>query len=530
MSEIDSLRAKVAALEAENARLREGPFVPSTNSVVKAPPPVQPLFDKSAETIGSLFRQIDIDPSRGTLELGGERYVLLRGSALSIDFLDTLVQLYAERGEREALAIARSFLFDIAHTIGIHDARTIHEKLGSRDPLEKLAGGPVHFAYTGWAYVDIKESSNPVPDDTYSLVYDHPWSFEAGSFLRAGRTSEGPACIMNAGYSSGWCEASFGLELTAVEVTCRAAGHDTCSFVMAPPNKINQRVREHFGIDLEARKGSGFFIPTYFERKRAEEEVRNTLERLQSAQAELLRRERLATVGLLVSGVAHEVNTPLGVAVTAAGIIDEEIKKLHERFAQGKLSKRDFEAFFDRAGQASRLAGTNLGRAAEQIAKFKRVSVDHATQDRRRLNLEAHVRETMESLAPVARKAQLEVTVTSAGSLDCVTHPGAISQLLTNFLTNTALHAGAKNVHVEIAREDDGRVRLRYSDDGRGMADDVKAKAFEPFFTTHRHEGTGLGLHIVSSVVNDVLKGKLALETAPGKGVRFDVVFPISDA
>src|SRR5690606_26670921 len=114
-----------------------------------------------------------------------------------------------------------------------------------------LSHGPVHFAYTGWALVDIKPSSTPVPSDDYCLVYDHPYSFEAASWLRAGRHSEGPVCIMNAGYSSGWCESSFGLELTAIEVSCKARGDATCSFVMAPPHRIAARVREHFGIDLD---------------------------------------------------------------------------------------------------------------------------------------------------------------------------------------------------------------------------------------------------------------------------------------
>src|SRR5690606_29478773 len=114
-------------------------------------------------------------------------------------------------------------------------------------------------------------------------------------------------CIMNAGYSSGWCESSFGLELTAIEVSCKARGDATCSFVMAPPHRIAARVREHFGIDLDTLDASGFDIPTYFERKRVEEDLRTSLRKVQEAQDELVRKERLATVGLLVAGVAHEV-------------------------------------------------------------------------------------------------------------------------------------------------------------------------------------------------------------------------------
>lgn len=132
------MRARIEALERENERLRGGVFEPSSMKVVTVPQAVQPLF-----------RRIDIDPARAMIAIGEERYLLIRASAFAIDFLDTLVELYADRGEREALAIARSFLFDIAHIIGLHDARAIHEKLGSQDPMAKLTGGPIHFAYTG---------------------------------------------------------------------------------------------------------------------------------------------------------------------------------------------------------------------------------------------------------------------------------------------------------------------------------------------------------------------------------------------
>ncbi|HVJ88222.1 MAG TPA: ATP-binding protein, partial [Labilithrix sp.] len=497
---------------------------------------MQSLFDEVAATMGDLFRRIEIDPARGRIAIDDERYVLVRASAFSIDFLDTLVQLYADRGEREALAIARGFLFDIAHTIGIHDARQMHEKLGSREALEKLSGGPVHFAYTGWATVDIKPASRPVPDESFLLIYEHPYSFEAASFIKAGRHSDGPVCIMNAGYSSGWCEASFGLELTAVEVKCRARGDGECLFVMAAPNKVSTAALQHFSVDLDRYRRRGFDVPTYFERKRAEEEVRLSLQKLKEAQDELVRKERLATVGLLVSGVAHEVNTPLGVAVTAAGIIDEELSQLRTKFDSGELTKGDLRAFVDRAGQATQMVEANLARAAAQITKFKRVSIDNATQERRRVELGSYVRETLDSLKPVARNAALDIAVVTDGDLDCVTHPGAVAQIVTNFVTNTALHGREAEappsrrivVGIHIARLADGKICLSYSDNGRGMTEEVKSQAFQPFFTTRRDAGgSGLGLHIVSSLATDVLRGRLELESTPGKGTTFRLTFAV---
>lgn len=506
-------------------------FEPS-GPTVATPPEVAPLFRRAEESIRELFRQVEIDPGRARISIGDERYLLIRASAFAIDFLDTLVQLYADRGEREAQVIARGFLFDIAHTIGVHDARVIHDQLGSKDPIEKLSAGPVRFAYAGWASVDIKGSSRPVPDDDFCLVYDHTYSFEAHAFMKAGRKSEGPVCIMSAGYSSGWCKASFGIDLTAVEVTCKARGDATCSFVMAPPHKVAERLMEHFGVTHDALDAKGFGIPTYFERKHAEEEVRRSLAQLKETQDELIRKERLATVGLLVSGVAHEVNTPLGVAVTASGVLNEELAGLARKFERNELTKGDLRAFFDRAGQADTMVRTNLERAAHEITKFKRVSVDHTTEDKRLIDVGEYVRLTIESLRPLVRKASLVIDLQTSGDLECVTFPGAIAQIMTNFVNNTVIHATRADgepveVDIGVSRQPDGTMTLAYADRGAGMLPSVRAKAFQPFFTTQRVGGTGLGLHIVHSLVADVLHGKITLDSSPEHGTRLVITFPV---
>jgi signal transduction histidine kinase/predicted hydrocarbon binding protein len=526
-----AMSARVGELERENARLRRGIFEPSLPHVVSAPANLQPLFDQAELRMRELFSRIEIDPARALIGIDDERYVLVRASAFSIDLLDTLVQLYADRGEREALAIARGFLFDIAHTIGLHDARRIHDKLGGGDAVEKLTGGPIHFAYTGWSFVSIKEESELVPDENFCLIYEHPYSFEAASFLHEGRTSQWPVCIMGAGYSSGWCEASFGVELTALEVHCRACGDESCTFVMAPPEKVALHARRHFGVDRERYAQKGCDVPTYFERKRAEEEVRRSLVQLKEAQDELVRKERLATVGLLVSGVAHEVNTPLGVAVTASSVIREELHALRAKFESNALNKRDLRKFIERAGAAEELVNANLARAAEQITKFKRVSLDHVSEEQRAVALDVYVAELIESLAPIIGKGPLAVQLVSRGELQRVTHPGAIAQILTNFLTNSALHAKREDgraITVQIALHGAAdQVLLTYQDDGRGMDASTQKRAFEPFFTTSRGSGgTGLGLHIVHSLVCDVLRGRIELSSKPGEGVLYRVTFP----
>src|SRR5262249_54832443 len=138
-----------------------------------------------------------------------------------------------------------NILFDLAHAIGKSDAQKFHAKMGLSDPIAKLSAGPVHFAHAGWAFVDIDPASAPAPNDEFFLVYDHPYSFESDAWVRAGKSRKSPVCIMNAGYSSGWCEASFGIVLVATEIECRACGDARCRFLMAPPNRIEERLEAH---------------------------------------------------------------------------------------------------------------------------------------------------------------------------------------------------------------------------------------------------------------------------------------------
>lgn len=535
----DEADPRIAQLEAEVSRLRErlaraerGRFFGAAEATGFEPPPgFADTFAEASLRVARFFSEGDVDPSEAKLRFGGERYVLVRASALSIDFLDTISQLYADRGPKEAAAIGRSFLFDVAHTIGRNDAKRFHEIMNVTDPIARLSDGPFHFAYTGWGVVRVDPRSHPVPTDDYCLVYDHPSSFEASSHLEAGRASDAPVCILGAAYSSGWCEQSFGIELTSVEVECRAKGDPTCRFVMAPPGRVHERLAEHFGVAVPSRADGKLDVPTYFERKRIEEELHQSLERLGRAQAELVERERLATVGLLVSGVAHDINTPLGVAVTAASVVHGGLEELRDGLAAGKLGRARVAELLHAMTEADAMVRRNLERAADLVLDFKRVSVDHTTEEARTLDLVAHVGRTLASLAPIAKRGGLAVEVRGA-SAKGRTHPGAIAQILTNFLTNTAEHGKVEGreiaVRVDVS-ERDGRFTLVYADDGRGMTKDVAAKMFQPFFTTRRGlGGTGLGLHVVATLVRDVLRGTLDVATAEGAGARFTIVFPFA--
>jgi PAS domain S-box-containing protein len=244
---------------------------------VNVPESFEPLFLKAQEYVSKYFQERSENPEKGTIEIFGQRYILVRGASLSVDLFELMKERYNDAGEQEAVDIARSFLFDIAHTIGRMDARSFHKKMNLHDPIEKLSAGPIHFSHTGWAFVDISPESKPSSDENYFLLYDHPFSFESDAWLQAGKQATFPVCVMNAGYSSGWCEESFGIPLVATEITCKARGDDACRFIMAHPSKIEQYVQEYLKKEPAiAQKVSHYQIPDLSKAKQVEEELRAT--------------------------------------------------------------------------------------------------------------------------------------------------------------------------------------------------------------------------------------------------------------
>ena len=243
---------------------------------VKVPPDMDEPFVRAEELVESYFARKREVPERGHIEIAENRYVLVRAQALSVEFYDAMTALYQGQ-QAQAFAVGKNLLFHIAHSIGIADARAFHRQLGLEDPLAKLSAGPVHFAHAGWAFVDILAESNPIPSEEFVLVYDHPFSFESDSWQRAGRTAPGTACYMNAGYSSGWCEESFGIPLVATEILCTARGDRCCRFVMGHPDRIEEQVARYLEAHPDtAADVQGYEIPGEFEQRSLEQRLRRS--------------------------------------------------------------------------------------------------------------------------------------------------------------------------------------------------------------------------------------------------------------
>jgi len=266
------------------------------------------------------------------------------------------------------------------------------------------------------------------------------------------------------------------------------------------------------------------------ERKEAEYRLKTTLNELQQTQSSLVQAEKMASLGGLVAGVAHEINTPIGIGVTAVSHLKERADHVAKLFAKGELRKSDFADFVDASTASTGIIQANLNRASDLIKSFKQVAVDQTSDEKRQINLLGYVDEVLESLKPNLRRTKHEITVKGDRDIMIDTHPGALSQIITNLVMNSVIHAYGEDEagHIEISAEKNGKsLSLTYSDDGKGMDEDVCCNIFEPFFTTKRGSGgSGLGMHILFNQVTQTLGGNIELHSTPGRGTAFDITIP----
>jgi PAS domain S-box-containing protein len=329
------------------------------------------------------------------------------------------------------------------------------------------------------------------------------------------------------------------------------------AFFQAPATRAMGAGRELHGLTRDGREvpieiglnpietaGGTFVLASIFditERKRAEQALRSlnqslesqvretqlALEQLRVTQAQLVQAEKLSSLGSLVAGVAHEINTPVGVGVTAASHLHAEVEALRAAAASGALTQAAFEHFLEGIEQGSNIILLNLQRAAELIRSFKQVAVDQSSEERRRVNLKDYIEEVMLSLQPKLKGTPHRLELDCPAGLEVETIPGALSQILTNFVLNAMTHAfepgKAGLMRIRVLQAEDC-LELTFSDDGRGIPPEHQPRIFDPFFTTRRGQGgTGLGLHIVFNLVHQTLGGTVTVASQPGHGTTFTV-------
>lgn len=257
--------------------------------------------------------------------------------------------------------------------------------------------------------------------------------------------------------------------------------------------------------------------------EQAKRRAEQALAQLEAAQAELIRSEKMAALGQLVTGVAHEVNTPLGVALTAGSALSASARQMQEKVAAGPLRRSEFEQFLASVAEGTDMIERNLERAAQLIQHFKQVSVDRSSDGRRRFDLGRYVNEVVESLRLLWKRRPIQLSIDCTPGLELDSFPGAIGQVVTNLAQNALIHAfpdgRGGTLRIECRALDGERVEIRFCDDGVGMSEEVLQHAFDPFFTTRRAEGgSGLGLHIVYNLVTQKLGGRVSLHSRPGEG------------
>jgi signal transduction histidine kinase len=258
--------------------------------------------------------------------------------------------------------------------------------------------------------------------------------------------------------------------------------------------------------------------------------LNTALTQLQEAQGELVRQEKLASLGRLVAGVAHEINTPLGICVTATSHLVQELKLTKEDLANGALDEDGLNQFFDIVDQSLRIMTTNTQRAAALVRSFKQVAVDQSSDNVRSFNLRKYLDEVLLSLQPKLKGKPIEVEVDCPPDIQMESFPGAVSQIVTNMVVNSLVHGfgDGQSGSIKIkGRMEGDHVQFDYSDDGIGMDPGTLSQLFDPFFTTKRGSGgSGLGAHILYNLVTGPLGGTVKVASAPNMGLHYNLRFP----
>ncbi|TDT71772.1 signal transduction histidine kinase [Hypnocyclicus thermotrophus] len=261
--------------------------------------------------------------------------------------------------------------------------------------------------------------------------------------------------------------------------------------------------------------------------------VEKAMDELTKTQEQLILSEKMAVLGGLVAGISHEINTPIGIGVTAASTLEESTSNIKKKYEKSIMTRNDLEMYLDDADTSSKLILSNLNRASDLIKSFKQISVDQTIQDKRKFKVYEYINEVFLSLYPKIKRTNYEINLKCDKELEITSYPGDFSQIITNFVINSLNH-GFENSNEGIIdiiiEKKDNQIIFKYKDNGKGMSEEHRKKIFDPFFTTKRDKGgSGLGMHIVYNIVTQRLKGNIKCISAPFKGTEFIITFPLEN-
>lgn len=264
--------------------------------------------------------------------------------------------------------------------------------------------------------------------------------------------------------------------------------------------------------------------------KESNQELLSTLEKLHQFQSQLVETEKMASLGDMVAGIAHEVNTPIGLGVTASTLMNDRLKEIKQAFEDKSLKSSQLKKFLTQGEENIGIIYRNLDRAAKLISSFKKVAVDQSSVDTRVFNVKELLEEVLITLKAKLNKNNIALTIDCPEDLIIESKPGPINQILINLILNSILHGFENQPHgtitISVMHLSD-QLHLIYKDDGIGIKESIKTKVFEPFTTTKRGSGgSGLGLHLVFNLVTQALNGHIDFESNEGLGTTFSITFP----
>lgn len=323
-------------------------------------------------------------------------------------------------------------------------------------------------------------------------------------------------------------------------VQCPSSEYRELDNVAQNLNTLLNRVQKHISREQEATNKISQKNIALAEKvnnrtdalKESNQELLSTLEKLHQFQDQLVESEKMASLGDMVAGVAHEVNTPIGLGVTASTLLEDRLLAIKKAFNDKTLKSSQLRRFLDDGEENVAIIYRNLERAASLISSFKKVAVDQSNEDERTVIVNELVKGVLLTLAPKLNSLPYKIHIDCPQALSVVTKAGPISQILINLIMNSVIHGfdGADEGDIEInIIQMSSQLNITYRDNGKGIKESIKNKIFEPFTTTKRGEGgSGLGLHLVYNLVTQALGGSIQLENNTAKnGVHFEISFPV---
>lgn len=287
--------------------------------------------------------------------------------------------------------------------------------------------------------------------------------------------------------------------------------------------ELSSQITERLKVELQIKEKNA-------DLESVNKALTESLNNLRQTQKQLIIQEKMASLGGLVVGIAHEINTPIGIGITAASHLSDVTDILSTKFEKNNITREYFSQYIKDAKQSSTLINSNLMRAAKLIENFKKVAVDQTNKNLRIFNIKTYLNEILLSLHPKLKKLPYKINLQCAEKIEVYGEPGALFQILTNLILNSLTHGfeNAENGSIEIkVNQLADTIQLIYHDSGRGISREHQQKIYDPFFTTKRGQGgSGLGMHIVYNQVTQSLKGSIKCDSELGKGTQFTIYFP----